>query len=149
MTTDYNNIYIHFVLTTSDRQPVIMEQHRNRIEKYITGIIKNHGCRLYSIYANPEHMHIILSKAPSLSEDQIATAIADASAGFINQNNLCKKVFAWQQSCAAFSVSKKDVQKTCNYILNQPIHHKKHTFDKEYNEYISLYQQTINPNESA
>lgn len=149
MTTDYNNLYIHFVFTTANRLPLIREQHRNRIEKYITGVIKNHKCRLYAIYANPEHMHIILSKTSSLSEDQIATTIADSSAAFINQNTLCQGVFAWQQSCSAFSVSKSDVKKVCNYILNQPEHHKIHTFEEEYQESIKRNQQTINPKASA
>jgi hypothetical protein len=93
-------------------------------------------------------MHFILSKDSSLSEDQIATIIADASAAFINQNSLSKGVFAWQQSCSAFSVSKSDVEKVSNYILNQPEHHKIHTFEEEYKEFIYLYQQTINPKES-
>jgi len=34
----YNNLYTHFVFTTKDRKPVIEEMHRDRIEKYITGI---------------------------------------------------------------------------------------------------------------
>lgn len=149
MTADYNNLYIHFVFTTSNRLPIIKEQYRNRIEKYITGVVKNHKCRLYAIYANPEHMHFLLSKNSSISEDQIATTIADASSAFINEHRLCQGVFAWQQTCSAFSVSKTDIKKICKYILNQPVHHKIHTFDEEYLEFIRLYQQTINPKASA
>jgi putative transposase len=54
-----------------------------------------------------------------------------------------------QQWYGSFSVSKTDVKKICKYILNQPVHHKIHTFDEEYLEFIRLYQQTINPKESA
>jgi REP element-mobilizing transposase RayT len=80
MKVDYNNLYIHFVFTTTGRLPFIKENHRERIEKYITGIIKNHSSRLYAIYANPEHMHFIVSKSPDYSENQLAEIIADASA---------------------------------------------------------------------
>ncbi|GHU72034.1 hypothetical protein FACS189413_14540 [Bacteroidia bacterium] len=55
MKIEYNNLYTHFVFTTLNRMPLILEKHRERIEKYITGIVNNNGCRLYSIYANPEH----------------------------------------------------------------------------------------------
>ena len=57
MEVQYNNLYTHFVFTTQDRSPVIDEIHRERIEKYITGIVNNNKCRMYAIYANPEHIH--------------------------------------------------------------------------------------------
>jgi len=66
MKVEYNNLYTHFVFTTLNRMPVILEQHRQRIEKYITGIVNNNQCQLYAIYANPEHVHMLISRAPSL-----------------------------------------------------------------------------------
>lgn len=63
MTIDYNNLYVHFVFNTSGRVKLIQEKHRIRIEKYITGITKNLKSRLYAIYANAEHMHILISKS--------------------------------------------------------------------------------------
>lgn len=145
MKIDYNNLYVHFVFNTSGRLKLIQEKHRNRIEKYITGIAKNLKCRLYSIYANAEHMHILISKSPEISEEELATTIADSSSAFINQNDLCAGTFAWQQSCAAFSVSKDDVERVCKYILSQPEHHKKHTFEEEYQAFIQYYELTIRP----
>jgi REP element-mobilizing transposase RayT len=50
----YNNLYTHFVFTTKERLQIIEAKHRERIEKYVTGIVNNHQCKLYSIYANPE-----------------------------------------------------------------------------------------------
>jgi hypothetical protein len=44
-----------------------------------------------------------------------------------------------------FSVSKNDVDHVCKYILNQPEHHKKHSFKDEYDSFIKIYQKTINP----
>ena len=38
MDVQYNNLYTHFVFTTQDRFPAIAEIHRERIEKYITGM---------------------------------------------------------------------------------------------------------------
>ena len=55
MEVEYRNLYTHFVFTTQDRFPCISEKHRERIEKYITGIVDRRGCKLYAIYANPEH----------------------------------------------------------------------------------------------
>jgi len=124
--------------------PLILEQFRQRIEKYITGIVNNNRCQLYAIYANPEHVHLLVSRAPSLDEESLATIIADSSEKFINNNKLCVGMFMWQDSCSAFSVSKKDIDKVCKYIINQPEHHKKQTCAEEYETFLKFYQQTIN-----
>lgn len=143
MTIEYNNLYTHFVLTTQSRQPLIPEINRERIEKYITGIVFNNNSKLYSIYANPEHAHFLVSRSPRISEEVLATLVADSSAKFINDNKLSPSVFAWQQSAAAFSVSKTDVDKVCKYILAQPQHHKKITFAEEYERLLKHYQKTL------
>ncbi|MDO9615387.1 MAG: transposase, partial [Bacteroidota bacterium] len=65
MKVEFNNLYTHFVFITLKRQPIIPEKNRIRIEKYITGIVKNNSSKLYAIYANPEHMHILVSRAPT------------------------------------------------------------------------------------
>ena len=35
MKVEYNNLYTHFVFTTLNRMPIILEKNRERIEKYI------------------------------------------------------------------------------------------------------------------
>ena len=142
----YNNLYTHFVFTTQNRCPVISEIHRNRIEKYITGVVNRHLCKMYAIYANPEHIHFLVSRSPAMSEKALAELIANASEIFINNNNLCKGKFYWQSSCSAFSVSKGDVDKVCKYILNQSEHHKKQTFIEESDRFLTFYQQTLSEN---
>ena len=127
------------------RLPLISEEHRERIEKYITGIVKNNDSQLYAIYANPEHAHILVSRSPKLSEELLATIIAESSQQFINKNKLCNHEFSWQESASAFSVSKSDVDKVCKYILNQPQHHRKVTFAEEYESFIKFYQKPLNP----
>jgi len=144
MKVEYNNLYTHFVFTTLNRMPVILEQHRQRIEKYITGIVNNNHCQLYAIYANPEHVHMFVSKSPSLDEESLATIIANSSERFINENKLCVGMFLWQQSCSAFSVSKRDIPKVCKYILDQKEHHRKQNFEEEQETFLKFYQQTIN-----
>jgi len=145
MKVEYNNLYTHFVFTTLHRLPLIVEQHRERIEKYMTGIVKNIDCHLYAIYANPEHVHFLVSRSPKISEESLATLVADSSERFINENKLCQGKFKWQETCSAFSVSKGDVDKVCNYILNLPEHHKKVTFIEEYETFLKFYQKTIRP----
>ena len=148
MKVEYNNLYTHFVFTTFHRMPFILEKNRQRIEKYITGIVNNNGCHLYAIYANPEHVHFLVSRSPNMDEESLATIIANSTERFINENKLCTGLFQWQESCSAFSVSKRDIPKVCKYIQNQEEHHKKQSFVEEYTTFLKFYQQTINKKEN-
>jgi REP element-mobilizing transposase RayT len=88
---------------------LIVDPHRERFEKYITGIVKNNESHLYAIYANPEHIYFLISRAPNISEETIASLVANSSERFINENKFCQGKFKWQDTCSAFSVSKGDV----------------------------------------
>lgn len=145
MKIEYNNLYTHFIFTTLHRQPLILGKHRERIEKYITGIVSNNGCQLYSIYANPEHTHFLVSRSPKISEEDLASVVSESSQKFINQSKLCVEPFTWQESAAAFSVSKSGVDRVCKYILNQPEHHQKVSFAEEYERFLKFYQKTLKP----
>jgi len=147
MEVEYKNLYTHFIFTTQGRFPCIKEIHRERIEKYITGIVNNHRCKMYAIYANPEHIHFLISRDPDMSENKLVDLIAKISETFINKNNLCSGRFFWQSTCSAFSVSKRDIDKVCKYILDQAEHQKKKTFTEEYDDFLKFYQQTLSETE--
>ena len=143
MKIEYKNLYTHFVFTTLHREPVIPEKNRERIEKFITGVVKNYNCKLYAIYANPEHVHFLISRFPNISEEYLADIIAESSEKFINKNKMVKGSFIWQETASAFSVSKRDVDKVCKYILNQKEHHRKISFKEEYDKFIEFYEKTL------
>lgn len=144
MKIEYNNLYTHFVFSTYSREPIILEINRERIEKYMTGIVNNNSSKMYAIYANPDHVHFLVSRSPAISEETLATTVAISTEKFINDNKLIKSgKFRWQNSASAFSVSKGDINKVCKYILNQPEHHKKVTFAEEYELFIRFYQLTL------
>ena len=143
MKIEYNNLYTHFIFSTLHRLPIIEETFRQRIEKYITGIVYHNDSQLYFIYANPEHVHFLASRNPKLSEETLVNIVSESALKFINDNKLSIGVFAWQQSASAFSVSKSEVDKVCRYILNQPEHHKKISFAEEYDTFLKHYQKTL------
>jgi hypothetical protein len=85
---------------------------------------------------------MLISKSPELSDEELASIIADSSADFINGNKLTSTFFKWQQSASAFSVSKSDIDRICKYILNQPEHHRKVSFAEKYEKFLKHYQDS-------
>jgi putative transposase len=59
MKIEYNNLYTHFIFSTLHRLPVIEEKNRQRIEKYITGIVNNNDSHMY-LYTPTQSMFIFL-----------------------------------------------------------------------------------------
>jgi putative transposase len=101
---------------------------------------------LYAIYANPVHVHFLVSRSLDISEMELATNIVESSERFIKTNKLASGDFCWQETASAFSVSKSDVDKVCKYILNQKEHHRKVSFTEEYELFIQHYKQNLAKN---
>jgi REP element-mobilizing transposase RayT len=107
MKIEYHNLYTHFILITRNRVACIFEKHRERIEKYITGIINNNDSKLHSIYANPEHVHFVVSRSPRISEELLATVVADSSTNFINDYKLVMVCFPGKNQLPPFRCQKR------------------------------------------
>ena len=57
----------------------------------------------------------------------------------INGQNIIKYKFSWQTGFAAYSVSESSLQKVFQYIKNQKQHHRKISFEEEYENLIRLH----------
>ena len=62
--------------------------------------------------------------------------IKGESSHCINKNGLCKTKFAWQDEYFAVSVSETNMEGVRKYIANQEEHHKKRSFDEEFNRFM-------------
>jgi putative transposase len=140
MPNTYTQIHIHFVFAVKNRQALINEPIRNRIEKYITGIVQNFGHKLLSIYCMPDHAHLFVGLKPDQSISDLMREVKSKSSEFINMEKLTKEKFNWQEGYGAFSYSQSQIQNVINYVLNQPEHHKKKTFKEEYFEFLNKFE---------
>ena len=65
--------------------------------------------------------------------------IKGESAFWFNRQNFIKDKLEWQDEYFAVSVSQSALNKVREYIKNQEEHHKKKTFQQEYDEFIEKY----------
>ena len=65
--------------------------------------------------------------------------VKSGSSSWINNNNLSKTPFSWQDGYGAFSYSKKDIENVIRYIQNQKIHHRKESFLDEYRRFLKEF----------
>ena len=90
-------------------------------------------------YFNADHTHALIDLPTNLSIEQVIQLLKGSSSHWINQNRPVKGRFAWGRGYGAFSVSHSDVERVCKYIANQAEHHRKRTFEDEYQLFVKRY----------
>lgn len=136
MANTYSQIYVHIVFTVQGRLNLISKQHREELQKIMTGIISKRNQKLISIFAMPDHVHILVGMKPSMAVSDLVRDIKSGSSQHINKNRWVKGKFSWQEGHGSFSHSRSQISQVANYISNQEEHHKKKTFKEEYLEIL-------------
>ena len=136
-----NSLYTHFIFITNRKSPIITERIKEPLERHITKVVNHNVCKMCAIFANPDHVHFLISRSPLISEETIATIVAYASCRFINNKKFCNGAFSWHHIASAFSVSYTEVEEACQLIRFQPEYHRILTFEEEYNEFFLHYQR--------
>ena len=140
MANTYTQIHIQCVIAVRYRQSLIQKEWKERLHKYITGIIQNYGHKMLAINSMPDHLHIFFGFRPNQSLADLMRIVKGESSEWINNQQFNGSVFRWQEGYGAFSYSRSQVQTVTNYILNQEEHHKKRTFSGEYEEFLKHFE---------
>ena len=144
MANTYTQLYIQIVFTVKGRQNLLPKQHREELHKYITGIISNRNQKLLSIFAMPDHIHLLVGIKPDITISDLVRDIKAGSSKFITNNNWVNGKFNWQEGFGAFSYSRSQIDKVIDYILNQEKHHKIKSFKEEYMEILDKFEIAYN-----
>jgi len=140
MANTYSQIYVQIVFAVQGRQNLIKKKHREELHKYISGIVKNRNQKMLSIFAMPDHIHLLVGLKPNISISDLVRDIKAGSSKFINDSRWINGKFNWQKGFGAFSYSKNQIDWVIKYILNQEEHHKKENFKEEYTNFLKKYK---------
>ncbi len=133
-------VYIHFTWSTKNRIPFLdSSELRKKAWEHIKENAKEKGIFIHTINGYQEHCHCLISLGPDQTISKIMQLIKGESSYWINKHNLCKQKFEWQDEYFALSVSESMVDKVREYIKNQEEHHKKKTYQEEYDQFIEKH----------
>lgn len=122
-----------------------MKAYREELHRFIAGIVKNRGQKLFAVFAMPDHIHMLVSISPTILISELVRDIKAGSSKFINEKGWPHGKFNWQEGYGAFSYSKSHVDSVVKYILNQEEHHKRKTFKEEYLELLQKFDIHYDP----
>lgn len=139
MAGTYSQIYIQIVFAVKGRQNLIQNEWKDDLHKYIAGIIKGKEQKPIIVNGMPDHIHVFLGLKPAMRISDIARDIKNNSSKFINEQQLVKGKFSWQEGYGAFSYGQSQIERVYQYILHQEQHHKRTSFRAEYEELLKKF----------
>jgi putative transposase len=122
------------------RDAVISKTWKERLHKYIIGIINNNEHKMLAINSMPDHLHLFFGMRPNQSLSELMRLVKGDSSEWINKEKLVAGKFRWQDGYGAFSYSKSHTDAVVRYILDQEEHHKKMTFRDEYVDMLKKFE---------
>ena len=140
MPNSYTKLLYHFVCGTKDRRPLISDQWRGELDRYIGGLVSEKGGELLEIGGMPDHVHLSIRSRPDISVSDLMCFIKANSSGWIHKEFPALQPFAWQSGYGAFSVSHSAIGDVKRYIANQHEHHRIKTFQEECREFLDRHE---------
>ncbi len=134
-----SSMFVHLIWSTKNRQPLINKELKVVLLGFIEHYCVENSIKILAINCVEDHIHILISLGTGQMVAKIIRLIKGASSFWINKNNLCTTKFEWQTSYISVSLSLTSVSKVKQYIANQEEHHRKATFQEEYDKFIKGY----------
>ncbi len=132
MPNTYSQITIHAVFAVKLRENFILNDWRDTLHKYISGIITNNNAKSLAVGGWKDHVHILFGMPVTASIADFMSIVKANSSKWINEQQFLKGKFQWQSGYGAFSYSKSQRDIVIKYIMNQEEHHKMKSFKSEY-----------------
>jgi putative transposase len=133
MSHSYSQNHLHIVFSTKDRRKLIEPSMQPKLWSYMAGIGRNHGFLVLANGGMENHVHLLIQLPPVLSLAKAISIVKANSARWMNEHGL---KFAWQQGYGAFSVSASNLGVVEKYIANQERHHRKMTYEQEFEGFL-------------
>ena len=140
MANTYTQIYLHVVFAVQGRQNLIKPEHKDELQKYMTGIVSGQGQKLIAINNMPDHFHLLIGLKPTMALSDLVGDIKSGSSGFVNKRRWVLGRFQWQEGFGAFSYSHSQLTTVIRYIQNQERHHSRKSFREEYLEMLEKFE---------
>jgi putative transposase len=135
MPQSFGSLHCHIVFSTKGRQELITPEVQPRLFEYIGGILRNQSSPLIAAGGMPDHVHLLVSLARTVTVADIVRAMKANSSGWM-RTEIGIEMFQWQNGYGAFNVSYSNLNQLKNYLSGQAEHHKQHNYQDEFRELL-------------
>ena len=140
MANTYHQIYLQTVFAVKYRKAQINADWKNQFFSVIGNLINENNCKNIIVNGVEDHVHCFYSLKPVVSVSELMKTVKAKSSKYINDHDLTKERFEWQEGYGVFSYSQSQIDNVYKYILNQEEHHKKQNFKSEYLQLLNSFK---------
>ena len=140
MANTYHQIYLQTVFAVKYRKSQINADWKNQFFSVIGNLINENNCKNIIVNGVEDHVHCFFSLKPVVSVSELMKTVKAKSSKYINDHDLTKERFEWQEGYGVFSYSQSQIDNVYKYILNQEEHHKKQNFKSEYLQLLNSFK---------
>ena len=108
---------------------------RADLHAYLGGIIRTANGIAESVGGVSDHVHLLIGLRATHRLADVLRELKAVSSGWV-YDEIGIHRFAWQEGYGTFTVSASQRQAVCQYIEQQPEHHRTRTFREEYLELL-------------
>jgi len=130
------SVWIHFVWTTKNREPMLTESIRQKVFEHIRENARTKNIFVAALNGWVQHVHCLVSLGSGQNLDEIMRLLKGESSHWINKNGLVHGRFSWQEEYFAVSVSESVLAGVKKYIDSQEEHHRVRPFDEEFDDFL-------------
>ncbi len=123
---------VHLITSTKNRAPLLREDLREPLHRYMASVLQNMQCRPLVINSVEDHVHILFELGRAVSVSRAVEDVKRSSSKWLKTRGDELGGFTWQKGYGAFAVSVSDIPKVQLYIGRQQEHHRKKTFQEEF-----------------
>jgi putative transposase len=135
----YIKIWIHLIWATKNRYPFLNKSIKPKVIAHIRENAKDKKIHLDFINGFDEHIHALISLKADQTIAKVAHLLKGESSHWINEQQLTKTKFGWQDEYMAVSVSISAINRVREYMKNQEEHHRIKSFTEEYELFLDKY----------
>jgi putative transposase len=135
----YVKNWLHCVWGTKNGLPLLRKEIRSEILDHIRSNAITKGIYVDSLNGYTNHIHCLISLNADQTLAQVMQLLKGESSFWINRNKLTVGKFEWAVEYFAASLSESHLSRVRNYIRTQEEHHRKMTWEEEYNKFLDKY----------
>ena len=140
MANTYHQVYIQCVFGVKYRDAFLFPEWRPTLFGVIGNLIIETTCKTIIVNGTEDHVHCFLGLKPVVSIAELMKTVKAKSSKYINDHQLTKHRFEWQDGYGVFSYSHSQINQVYKYIANQEAHHKSVSFREEYLDFLEKFQ---------
>jgi putative transposase len=120
----YSEINLHIVWHTKNNAPVLTDLIEAPMQQHLQHhVIQTEGGIFHGVGGTDNHVHLVASVPPTLLISEWLGRLKGASAHYINNEIVNRKLLEWQTGYGVVTFGMRDLPWVLNYVRNQRQHH--------------------------